>query len=421
VPARVVLACWGSFGDLFPTLAVAAALKARGHQPVVATCPVYRDIVAREGLEFAPARPDVDPFDTALMARVMDPARGSEVIVRELLVPALRDSYADLDAAAQGADLLVSHPVTFAAPLVAARRRLPWLSTVLAPMSFFSITDFPLLPPFPQALRLARTTPWAARAFMGLARSVTRAWTAPIRAFRAELGLPEAGDALYEGQFSPHGTLALFSRVMAEPQADWPPRTTTTGFVFFDGYAAQLGDEVRAFLNAGEPPVVFTLGTSAVSTPGDFYRESAAAAVAMGRRAILLIGRHPENRPPILPASVLAADYAPHAALFARAAAIVHQGGAGTTAQALRAGRPMLVVPHAHDQPDNAARVERLGVARVLPPGRYRAARVKRDVTALIDDPDYRANAEAAAAVVRGERGAEAACDAIEGLLADTR
>jgi len=351
------------------------------------------------------------------MARVMDPARGSEVIIRELLVPFVRDARADLDAAVDDADLLISHPVTFAAPLVAAARGLPWLSTVLAPLSFFSVHDFPLIPPYPWIMRLARTSPATARLFLRLARSATAEWAEPVRALRAELGLPPAGDPLFEGQYSPHGTLALFSRLMAESQPDWPPATTVTGFVFYDGHGT-IDDDTKRFLDRGDPPVVFTLGTSAVGAPGDFYRESVQAALELGRRAILLVGRHRANRPSDLPASVLALDYAPHAALFPHAAAVVHQGGMGTTAQALRAGRPMLVVPHAHDQPDNAARVARQGVARVLPPSRYRAPRVAGHLDALLGQSRYARRATELAGAVRGEDGAERAADVIERLLA---
>lgn len=418
--ARVVLACWGSFGDLYPSLGLAAELKASGHTPVVATSLLYQELVVRTGAEFAPVRPEVDPSDTALMARLMDPIRGSEFIIRELLVPAVRDAYADLTDAIRGADLIVSHPVTFAAPLVAERHGVPWLSTVLAPTSLFSVHDFPLLPPAPGLMRAARGSPWIARAVLRLAYAVTARWTAPIRKFRSELGLPKAPDPLYSGQFSRFGTLALFSRVMASPQPDWPPHTTLTGFVFH-AEDEPLDDELRAFLDAGDPPIVFTLGTSAVASPGAFYRESVSAALALGRRAVLLVGHHPENRPPGLPSSILAVPYAPHAPLFARAATIVHQGGAGTTAQALRSGKPMLVVPHAHDQPDNAARVARWGAGRVLSATRYRKDRVVKHLGALATDGEYARQAERAAAVVRSEDGVGRACAAIESALGAER
>lgn len=417
--ARIVLACWGSYGDLFPYLGIATRLRALGHAPVLATCGYYRDLVEGEGFEFRSLRPDVDPDASGLIRRIMDPKGGSEVVIREIVVPGVRDAYADMQDAARGADLVVSHPVTFAAPLLAEKMGLPWISTVLAPLSFFSNTDFPLLPNAPGFTRVLRGLgPWAARLLMRPARSITGRWTAPVRAFRAELGLPPAGDPLYEGQFSPSGTLALFSRVLAAPQPDWPARTHVTGFPFFNR-AIPMPQELAGFLDAGEPPVAFTLGTSAVGAAGGFYEESVKAMAALGRRAVLLVGRNPENRPrDPLPAGVIAIEAAPHDQLFPRSSAVVHQGGIGTTGQALRAGRPTLVVPHAHDQPDNAFRAARTGGARVLYPQHYRAARVATELRALLDDARYAERATATARIVAGENGADAAATTIARVAA---
>jgi rhamnosyltransferase subunit B len=410
--ARIVLACWGSYGDLFPYLAIAARLKALGHTPVVASCPFYESLVINEGFEFRPLRPDVQPDDTDMLKRVMDPRRGTEVIMRELVVPSVRQSYEDLVAAAHGADLIVSHPITFAAPMVAEKMQLPWLSTVLAPLSFFSAYDFPALPNAPQAVVLRNLGPWMCRLLMQLARRITGPWVEPVRAFRAELGLPPAGDPLYEGQFSPHGNLALFSRVFGPEQRDWPAKTRVTGFPFFNG-AIPMPPELTAFLDAGEPPVVFTLGSAAVSAAGSFYDESAKAIAELKCRAVLLVGRHPENMPPHLPPNVIAIDGAPHDQLFPRASVVVHQGGVGTTGQAMRSGRPELVVPHAHDQPDNAFRVRNLGIARVLYPRRYTAARVVADLRTLLTDRRVIERADIVGRQVRAETGAESAAAAM--------
>ena len=421
MPKRVVvITCWGSHGDLFPYIGLALALKARGHTPVLATMPSYRENIEREGIEFAAVGPNVDPNAPnarELFERVMDPNKGSEVIVRELLMTKIRETHEELRSAAAGADLLVTHPITFAGPVVAEQLRLPWLSTVLAPLSLFSAHDPVVLPTAPRLNDLPVLGPWLAHTILTLARPTMRRWVAPLERLRAELGLPRGGHPLIEGQFSPHGTLALFSRVLAKPQPDWPPHTAVTGSVFWNE-AAPLPPPLEQFLAAGEPPVVFTLGTSAVGAAGRFYHESAAAAGKLGVRAVLLTGGFAQNRPEALPPDVLLVDRAPHQLLFPRASAIVHQVGAGTTGQALRAGKPTLLVPHGHDQFDNARRVRNLGVARTVFPKEYRAERVARDLHALLTDASYRERAAATAAVVRKERGAEAAADVIERLLA---
>lgn len=400
-------------------MGLALALKARGHHPVLAMPAFYREAAEREGLAFHPVRPDIDPMDREMVARVMAGSTGTEFLVRELLLGSLRESHADLTEAVRGADLLVTHPVTFAGPVVALQNGLRWASCVLAPMSFFSRTDLPVLPPMPSLKRLEHV-PGASAALVALARLVTRRWGEPVQELRAEVGLPRGGHPLFEGQHSPHLVLALFSPLLADPQPDWPARVRITGAIPYNGpdSARPLSPRLEAFLTAGPPPVVFTLGSSAVGAAGTFYHESVEAVRGPGTRAVLLTGEHPENRPAEpLPEGIHLETFAPHAALFPRAAVVVHQGGAGTLHQGLRSGRPMLVVPFAHDQPDNAYRAERLGVSRTLRPGRYRADRVREELRILLSEDRYAARAAAAGERAQAEDGAGVASDALEELL----
>ncbi len=415
MPRQILITSWGSYGDLYPYIGLGQALSRRGHRVVLAVPAFYRDIVERAGLEICPAGPGVDVNDRATIARIMDPVQGPSTVVRELIMPALAQTVRELEPAVRAADVVVSHPITFAAPPLAEKHGRPWVSTILAPLSFFSATDFPVLSGAPAIARLARLGPAFGRAMLRFAHLVTRTWSEPVHALRRELGLPGRGDPLYEGQFSPLLTLALFSRVLSAPQPDWPLRARCTGFVFYNG-PDPLTAELEAFLAAGPPPVVFTLGTSAVLAAGGFYKESAAAALRAGMRAVLLTGGFPENHPGIDSPDLLIVDRAPHQLLFPRAAAVVHQGGVGTLGQGLRAGRPTIVVPYSHDQPDNAARVQRLGVSRTIFPRRYRASLVARDLQALLADGGARARAEQVASVVRCEGGVEEAADAIEQL-----
>jgi UDP:flavonoid glycosyltransferase YjiC (YdhE family) len=209
--------------------------------------------------------------------------------------------------------------------------------------------------------------------------------------------------------------LALFSPLVAAKQPDWPQQTQITGFPFLDGDgSAPLSSEVVDFLNAGPPPVVFTLGSSSAIDAGRFFQDSAAAIQRLKRRAVLVVGGDPSNRPGTLPEGVVAVSYAPFAELFPRAAAIVHSGGIGTTALAMRAGRPMLVVPFSHDQPDNAARVTRLGIARTISRRRFSPKRVAAELKQILETPSYSAKAAEVGEKVRMEDGVAAACDALE-------
>jgi UDP:flavonoid glycosyltransferase YjiC (YdhE family) len=388
---RIVITSFGSFGDIFPYLGLARRLTQRGYDPVVATSAHYRPLIEGAGVAFCPVRPDIDPEDHALVRRVMEPTRG--------------------------AALLVTHPITFAGPLVAERYQIPWVSTVLAPVSFFSAYYLPVVPSLPRLVRLRRLGPGVSRGLIHLAKWATRRWTEPIRQLRADLGLPPGANPLFEGQFSPGLTLALFSRLLANPQPDWPPHTQVTGFIDYQG-PNRLPPAVVQFLEAGPAPLVFTLGSSAVCAAGPFYQESLEAVPRLGHRAVLLVGTDPQNHlPEPLPAGVLAVPYAPHGDLFPRALAIVHQGGIGTTGQALRAGRPMLVVPYAFDRPDNAWRVTKLGVARTLFPKQYEATRVIEQVRALVEDPHHAQRAAEMGGLVLAEEGVQPACDALEAYL----
>jgi UDP:flavonoid glycosyltransferase YjiC (YdhE family) len=211
----------------------------------------------------------------------------------------------------------------------------------------------------------------------------------------------------------------LFSRALGTEQKDWPPNALITGFCFYDSDAgnAALPANLEEFLAAGPAPVVFTLGSAAVLAAGRFYEFSAKAAIKLGIRAVLLIGTDPRNRlKQELPKTICVAEYAPYSALFNRAAMVVHQGGVGTTAQCLRAGKPMLIMPYSHDQPDNARRMRRLKVARVIQRAYYTPIRVARKLKAMLAEPIFARRAEMVARRLEHEDGVKAACDALEGL-----
>ncbi|MGH9961252.1 MAG: glycosyltransferase, partial [Pyrinomonadaceae bacterium] len=147
---RIVLTTFGSYGDIHPYMAIALELQSRGHTPVIATSALYRKKIEGAGLMFAALRPDLPPpkdQDQEMMHRVMEPRTGPKYLMEELLFPYVREGYADLMRASARADLLVTHPVTFAGPLVARTTGIPWISTVLSPLSFFSAHD-PPMPPF---------------------------------------------------------------------------------------------------------------------------------------------------------------------------------------------------------------------------------------------------------------------------------
>jgi len=387
---RIVFSTYGTFGDVNPLIALSLELKRRGHTPVLAIPEMFRPKVEPLGIGFAPVRPEQDPNDTRLIAMIYDIKHGTETGLRKFLFPSLRESYADLLAAVEadgGADLLVTGELAYAGPIVAEKTGVPWASYVLAPFSFFSGYDPPVLPPYPMLAKVQERVPALGHVVARFARFVTRKWPEPVYELRRELGLEAGRDPIFDAKHSPSLVLALYSRVMGEPQPDWPPAVKVTGFAFYDGTGSEgaLPPELAAFLEAGPAPLVFTLGSAAVMHAGDFYEQSVAR-------------------------------YAPYSKIFPQASVIIHQAGIGTTAQALRAGRPMLVMPYSHDQPDNARRVRRVGVAEVLGRKQYKAKPAAKLIQQLLSEPDYLARAGAAAAKVAAENGAVAACDALEAM-----
>lgn len=414
---RIVFATFGSLGDLHPYVPLALELKRRGHDPVIASFDVYREAIEGAGIAFVAMRPAADALGDRIevLRRLFTDHRGPEYLVRSLFMPHLRASFDDLWQATEGADLLVTHPIAFAGPLVAEKRGMPWASTVLAPLSLFSAIDPPLFAaaPFLYSVRRLGVTPY--RWVFALAKRMAGAWEKPLHALRAELGIPSARLAQFEGQYSPRLNLALFSPLIAAPQADWPANTALCGFPRYDGPPLDPGIQagLDAFLAAGDPPLVFGLGSSAVMIADDFWDHAIEAAQRLERRAILITGEPlPATRR--LPPTVTAFDSLPYSTAFPRAAAIIHSGGIGTLAQALASGRPQLVVPVAFDQADNARRAARLGSARVLPFKKATAAPLVRELEALFAGSEYASRARAVASEVQRETAARTACDWLE-------
>lgn len=422
---RIVFTTWGSLGDIHPYLALAIELKQRGHQPVVATLPAFRPNVEAAGVVFAPLRPDIDAtnrqaFDE-IVRRLLDDKEGPRYLFLEIFAPNMRETYEDTLAAVNGgggADLLITHQVPVTGPIVAQTTGVRWVSAVLLPMAFLSDFDPPTPPQAPWLQPIASTHRLVGSTLNTLGRRVTARWVEPVYRFREELGLSRGGNPVFEGQHSPRLVLGLFSPFLARLQPDFPPNTIITGFSFYDAADVRpLPPKLEAFLDHGEPPIVFTLGSSAVWIAKDFWEISLEAVRRLGRRALLLVGEEHPLLQATWPRGVAAFAYAPHSKVMPRAGVVVHQGGVGTTGQALRSGRPMLVVPYGQDQPDNARRCRVLGVARSVPRRHYTVERVTRELSALLGDRAYADRAAVVGRGVRDEQGTARACDAIERVL----
>jgi hypothetical protein len=196
----------------------------------------------------------------------MDPKTGGEVVA-DMVVPHLRDIYEDLDAATVGADLLLTHPLPLVGPIIAQKKRLNWISSVLAPASLLSVYD-PVVPPqWPSLYHAMRLSPWVGRGVMALAKIKLDKILRPVYELRADLGMSRGEQPILNGQHSPTKVLALFSKLLAKPQPDWPANAVVTGFPFYDRRdffgETEMPNGLLEFLDSGPAPIVFTLGSSA--------------------------------------------------------------------------------------------------------------------------------------------------------------
>jgi UDP:flavonoid glycosyltransferase YjiC (YdhE family) len=288
-----------------------------------------------------------------------------------------------------------------------------------------------MLVPFPEWLRSVydeRTAPGRQNLRVAIKRllhgalnwRMTSLLAPDFNRFRGELGLPPLKQGLARWIYPPQLIVGMFPEWYAGYRPDWPSNVSLTGFPIFDGgEATELAPAVEQFLAAGTPPVVFN-ALSAFQNAREFFEIGVAAVRKMNRRAILL-SQFPENVPPELPHGIAHFKYVPHSVLLPRAAAIVHQGGIGTTAKALLAAIPQIIVPVNFDQPFNGKRVASLGVGSTLEAGACSPERLSKELEALLTAPAVVTKLGDYSARVRSEDGTEQACRLIEDVFVHGR
>jgi UDP:flavonoid glycosyltransferase YjiC (YdhE family) len=401
---HVILATVGTDGDVFPHLGLGAVLRARGHRVTLAAPEPYRARAEALGIEFCPlvtvaevgrmlADPDLwHPFRSGVkMARW-----GGPMVSRQY------EALAGL--AGQPGSVLVANPGVLAARLVQEKLGTPTASLLLQPGLLPSSTGPPEMPGgttipawLPRPLRRLYWLAVDAAGYALVAPSLNRV--------RVGLGLSPVR-RIFRWWLSPDLVIGLFPPWYAAPQPDWPPQLRLAGFGRFDGTPGELPEDVRMFCGEGSPPIAFTLGTG-MRHAARFFRTAVAACDALGARGLLLT-KYPDVIPTRLPPRVRHCAFAPFRQLLPLCGAVVHHGGVGTTAAALEAGCPQLVLPLAWDQPDNAARVAELGVGLTLGSRRRSSGHVSRALARLMA-PDVGARCRAIASRAGGEDGLELA------------
>lgn len=413
----ILMMALGSAGDVHPNVGLGLELQRRGHRVVLVAPAVFEDLAARVGLEFVGVGTR-EAFEAALKnPDLWHPTRAFRVVARGLMIPAMAEVYSLIERFHREGDLLVTAPATALGARVAQEALGVPLATIhLQPSMMRSVYQNPVF-------SLPDLSSWAPRFLKRWFFQLVDRWMidplllADLNGFRARFDLAPVRRVFHEWMHSPDLTLGLFPEWYAPVQPDWPASVQLTGFPLYDERGArETPPELDAFLLAGEAPVVFTAG-SAMMQGARFFQESVEVCKRLGVRGILL-AQHPEQIPAQLPATVRHFAYVPFSQVLPRVAALVHHGGIGTTAQALAAGVPQLVVAMAHDQPDNGIRVRRLGVGDCQPALRYSAGTAVPLLGRLLRHPEYRRNATRYAAALSANHAIARACDAIEALAA---
>ena len=412
---RILIVTLGSHGDVHPFIALARALADAGHTPAILTNPHFSGVIQAAGVECLPISEDLDIKDLIASKPVMHHSRGPMVVMREMMLPIVPEVYQRTLESLRDfrADVCVTHPICLGASWACERAGVPCDVAALAPSIWFTPGDRLVMAwwqsPEPGPL-LSRLECFAARIIM------RHALDGGLNNARRDLGLPPLRDGFFREALGGRHNLGLWSPHFRAMLPGDPPTGQICGFPWHDTVREHdpEWERIERFLGEGEAPIVFTLGTAAVHAAGDFYEQAVRATGELKRRAILLVGR-PEYLPRDLPPGIAAFTYAPFSKILPRGAASVHHAGIGTTAQVLRSGRPSVPVPFAHDQFDNAARLHRLGVARIAKRGRHLGPRLAEALRAVLDDPSVTQRAGALGAKIALEDGAAVAARIITG------
>jgi rhamnosyltransferase subunit B len=383
---NALLVALGSAGDVYPLIGLGLRLRARGHSVTLLANGHFGPLARQVGIDFEELGPDADYRSLVEMPELWKPISALRLAAQWLILRPMRRTFEIIRERNVFGETVVVAPVTaFGARIAQERLAVPLVSICLHPTTLRSLTRPPILRPLPISHNLPcvwnRFWYWLSdRALMD--PLVTR----ETNTFRAELGLPPVRHGFATWSFSPLRVVGLFPAWFAAPQPDWPSQVRLSGFPLYDdGDFLPIAPEAADHFEAGQRPIVFTPG-SAMRRAKAFFEAAVDACRRLDSRAVL-VSRYLDQIPCGLPRSIRVFDSLPFSHVFPRAAAVVHHGGIGTASLALEAGVPQLIMPMAFDQHDNAARLERLGVARSLSPHSFRGPTVARLVGELINSP----------------------------------
>jgi UDP:flavonoid glycosyltransferase YjiC (YdhE family) len=404
---RAVLATFGTAGDVTPFIHVGRALAARGHTVELITDVAHRALAEQHRLPATTPIRRYDPVALTTNPGYTSPTFGPLRLWRDIFLPLVPELFHAVGKALeQPADVVFVHPWCFGALYAAEQKQVPAVSVSMAPITWWSAEDPGLYshlrpPAFLHRAIMRWPVRWALNGLFG----------SGLTTARRALGLPRQRRPFFALGREVEASYALWPALFRGPIADDPRGATFCGFLH-GAPGGALSPELEQFLSAGPAPIVLGVGSLLPAMAHDVYSLARAVIGKLGFRAVL-VGAPPELAGP----DTFVAAHVPYAQLFHRAKVVVHHGGAGTLAEALRCGRPQVVVPFGNDQYDNAWRVERLGLGLSAPRLTLTAQKLEAAIGFALQS-ETEAKAKAFAAQLNAQRdGAEVLVDDLERRL----
>ena len=390
-PVNFLILSAGTAGDMHPFLALACALKKRCHH-ITFFCPeIHRHLVELVGIDCKPMGNEREYLAILNDPNLWHPRKGIELVLRNtgFAIEELLVFFNGIDSSQK--QVILAHPLTLAATAV-IRHTFPSLHIVavyLAPSNLRSIENPLTFGP----LKIPRWMPSIVRKLLWrlIDRYVIDPAALPaVNALRRRYGLQGVKHYVDHSQSVPDLSVTLFPTWFGPTQPDWPRPLHSGYFPVYDPKSsAAVNPELKEFLASGSAPLIFTHGTGNRHA-AHYFRCALEAAENLGRRAIFLTADRLQL-PALLPADILWQPYVSFSALLPHSVLLIHHGGIGTTAEALKAGTPQLVVPLGFDQFDNAARIEYLNAGSSLSYGKVNAKSLTSSLESMLQPSIYAA------------------------------
>jgi rhamnosyltransferase subunit B len=382
---RILIATAGSHGDVLPFIALGQEMLDRGHDVIFYANPFFEKYLRDSRIKFIPIGTIEEYLAVWSDTNGKKPFKAFRHVTRYFLNICLPYYKAMKQDVLVGETITIGHPLMFSTRFLKETHDVPTATIHLAPVPFRSNT-YPskLLPIWitPKMPKVVKNMAWSAMDHLYFDHNVNK----PFNEMRHLIGLKPLRKVFRGWMTDADAVIGMFPQWFAVPQADWSTKVHFAGFPQnAHGSDEHLPEDVQAFLDAGDAPILFTAGTASAMAE-DFFETSIKACVRGKFRGILLT---PFNNqvPAHLPDGIVHYSFVPYHLLLPKLAAIVHHGGIGTTSLALHAGIPQLIRPVAYDQFDNANRVVNLlGVGKQLLPMSYTPTVVAYVLKKLVND-----------------------------------